>query len=377
MFTDYKGLIDIEKVLKDEYNYTFNGDLRELYSQPFIELEGEGTNALCWIKYRGDSYLFKCFPDFKNNVWGELLSQEFAKKLGLPCAEYHAAYFRDKKGVLSKQILKDDETLILGYEIFQDFFTSETKKGTLKETLMKKYDNYLIPEEIRNYNSLTQSNAVFSRLNTLDQVWDILAERKDLKTDEIPNIINSYVNMLLFDIFTLQGDRHPNNWGLIKNGDNYRASPLFDNSTSFGLGSPFMESRIANFKNDFMNARRVKDYDVIDETIYLARPSFTLSNDNIKNDDKESSLDVFRDFIRKTGSESVKYIEPFFREINELNLENIVKKVSLENGIKMSDDLLGYIYNVFSYHQRKLATVMDMEYQGGSKNNAGESNKRI
>lgn len=57
MFDDYKGFIDIEEVLKNEYNYTFNGDLRDLYSQPFIELEGEGTNALCWIKYRGNSYL--------------------------------------------------------------------------------------------------------------------------------------------------------------------------------------------------------------------------------------------------------------------------------------------------------------------------------
>lgn len=377
MFDDYKGFIDIEEVLKNEYNYTFNGDLRDLYSQPFIELEGEGTNALCWIKYRGNSYLFKHFPDFKNNVWGELLSQEFAKKLGLPCAEYHAAYFRDKKGVLSKQMLKEDETLILGYEVFQDFFTSETKKGTLKETLKKKYDSYLIPEEIRNYNSLTQSNPVFSRLNTLDQVWDILAERKDLKSEEVPNIINSYVNMLLFDIFTLQGDRHPNNWGLIKKGDTYRASPLFDNSTSFGLGFPFMDKVVTNFKNAFMYARFSRDYEQIDKIVYLTRPSFTLSSDNIKNGEKESSLDVFRDFIRKTGSESIKYIEPFFREINELNLENMIEKVSLENGIEMGDDLLGYIYNVFSYHQKKLATVMDMEYQGGSKNNAGESSKRI
>ncbi len=55
----------------------------------------------------------------------------------------------------------------------------------------------------------------------------------------------------------------------------------------------------------------------------------------------------------------------------------MIEKVSLENGIEMSDDLLGYICNVFSYHQKKLATVMDMEYQGGSKNNAGESSKRI
>ena len=183
--------------------------------------------------------------------------------------------------------------------------------------------------------------------------------------------------MLLFDIFTLQGDRHPNNWGLIKNGDDYRASPLFDNSTSFGLGSPFMNKTITNFKNAFMYARFSKDYEQVDKIVYLTRPSFTLSSDNIKNNNKESSLDVFRDFIRKTGSDSLRYIKPFFKEMDEFNLEDIIGEISLENGIEMNDDLLGYICNVFSYHQRKLATVMDMEYQGGSKNNAGESSKRI
>lgn len=365
MFNDYTGLIDLEKVLKDEYNYVFNGNLIDLYSQSFIELEGEGTNALCWIKYHDNSYLFKYFPDFKNNVWGELLSQEFAKKLGIPCAEYHTAFFRDKKGLLSKQMLEEKETLILGYEVFQDFLNSATKKGKKKDILKKIFDNYLIPEKIRNYSSLTQSNAVFSRLNTLDQIWDILEEKNDIKEDEIQIIINSFVNMLLFDIFTLQGDRHPNNWGLIKTEKSYRASPLFDNSTSFGLGSPFMDKTITNFKNEFMYAKSVEDYERVDKIVYLARPSFTLSNDNIKNNDKESSLDVFRDFIRKTGQDSLKYIKPFFREMNAFNLENIIEKISLENGIEMYDDLFGYIYNVFNYHQRKLENVIDREYNSG------------
>lgn len=99
-----------------------------------------------------------------------------------------------------------------------------------------------------------------------------------------------------------------------------------------------MDKVVTNFKNAFMYARFSRDYEQIDKIVYLTRPSFTLSSDNIKNGEKESSLDVFRDFIRKTGSESIKYIEPFFREINELNLENMIEKVSLENGIEMSDD---------------------------------------
>lgn len=379
MFDDYKGFIDIDKVLKDEYNYTFNGDLKELYSMPFIEIEGEGVDALCWIKYKNDSYLFKSLKDFEYNVWGELLSEEFAKRLNIPCASYRAAQFGNKKGVLSKQMLKSDETLILGSEIFQDFFNQKTRDGDLEKILKEKFDLYEIPKEIRNYDSFRQSNSVFKRLNNLEQVWDILATRKDISEEELTTLVNSYTKMFLFDIFTLQADRHPNNWGVVKTETGkYKTSPLFDNSTSFGLGYPFMERRVANFKNEFMNARFSRDYQGIDNAIYKASPSFTLSSDNIKTDKKDTSIEIFRDFIRKTGSSSLMYVRPLFSIINSENLEEIIKEVSLRNGLEMNDNLESYIYNVFDYHHNKLATIMDKEYQGGSsKNDTEKSARRI
>lgn len=378
MFTDYKGLINIDKVLKDEYDYTFKGDLKELYSMPFIEIEGEGVDALFWIKYKNDSYLFKVLPDFEYNVWGELLSEEFAKRLNIPCASYRAAYFGDKKGVISKQMLKDDETLILGSEIFQDFFNQETRNGNLEKILKEKFDLYEIPKEMRNYDSFRQNDSVFKRLNNLEQVWDVLATRKDISEEELTTLVNSYTKMLLFDIFTMQADRHPNNWGVVKTADGrYKPSPLFDNSTSFGLGYPFMERRVANFKNEFMNARFSRDYQSIDNAIYKASPSFTLSSENMKIDKKDTSLEIFRDFLRKTGSSSLMYVRPLFSTINSENLEQIIKDVSLRNGLEMSDNLESYIYNVFDYHHNKLATIMDKEYQGGSKDDTEKSVRRI
>ena len=135
--------------------------------------------------------------------------------------------------------------------------------------------------------------------------------------------------------------------------------------------------QMANLKNDFMYARTLKDYSLVEKDIYLSRPSFTLSNENIKNNDKQSALIVFQDFIRKTGTDSIKYIAPFFREMTEDNLEMMIGKIENENGIKMSDELSGYIYNIFNYHQQKLNTVMNLEYQGGSKNDTGKSSRRI
>ena len=40
------GIVDIEKYLKDKFDYSFNGDLDEFYNKKIIEFEGNGVNAL-------------------------------------------------------------------------------------------------------------------------------------------------------------------------------------------------------------------------------------------------------------------------------------------------------------------------------------------
>ena len=38
-----KGIVDIEKYLKDKFDYSFNGDLDEFYNKKNIEFEGNGV----------------------------------------------------------------------------------------------------------------------------------------------------------------------------------------------------------------------------------------------------------------------------------------------------------------------------------------------
>ena len=78
MFEDYKGVIHLEQVIKEKYHYQYE-DLITLSSQSFIELEGNGKDALCWIIYDNEKYLFKPLEEADYNVWGELLSEEIAK----------------------------------------------------------------------------------------------------------------------------------------------------------------------------------------------------------------------------------------------------------------------------------------------------------
>ena len=63
--------------------------------------------------------------------------------------------------------------------------------------------------------------------------------------------------------------------------------------------------------------------------------------------------------------------------MTEDNLQLMIGKIENENGIRMSDELSGYIYNIFNYHQQKLNTIMSLEYQGGSKSDTGKSTRRI
>ena len=53
------GIVDIEKYLKDKFDYSFNGDLDEFYNKKNIEFEGNEVNALFWIDYGIERYLLK------------------------------------------------------------------------------------------------------------------------------------------------------------------------------------------------------------------------------------------------------------------------------------------------------------------------------
>lgn len=53
------GIVDIEKYLKDKFDYSFNGDLDEFYNKKNIEFEGNEANALFWIDDGIERYLLK------------------------------------------------------------------------------------------------------------------------------------------------------------------------------------------------------------------------------------------------------------------------------------------------------------------------------
>lgn len=360
MFEKYNELISIEKVLKDTYNYGFNGNLKDLLKQKFIEVEGNGVDALFWITYNGEKYLFKSLNDSKYNVWGEILSSYMAEYLNILHAEYRIASFDGKLGVISKSIIKGKEKLILGSELFQEFYNLYPYKND-NESLInnnKFRKLYEIPDTFLNLNIHDRKRLFFNYLNNLDIISSVINMAPNMSSEEKMNIVNGVKLTMIFDIITLQYDRHPNNWGVIKN-KGYEFGSLFDNSTSFGLGYLNMQARVVNFAHSIFDARQSATFCGIDEEkairdiIYDKCPNLVCDTDDSIDPIrkiKKTIPEVLEHFLQLSSMEETDEIISMILSVDSNLIENLIIRAEEENHIKMDEQLKIYILTLFDNH---------------------------
>lgn len=180
-------------------------------------MECNGVTATCWIKYNGEKYLFKPMEDSNINWWGELLSYQLAKKLGIPCCKYRACKLGDEYGVITEIANKNNQTLILGCEIFQRYLNQyPVKNGKISalenEEFLKLFS---IPKEFLDFNHYDQQRHLFNYLNNLEHIDLILSGFKNyplisnnqkhyLMSEECINRNIDFLTLtVLFDIITL------------------------------------------------------------------------------------------------------------------------------------------------------------------------------
>ena len=123
-----KFMININKYLKEKFNYNYTGDKQDFYNQDFIEFEGNGKDALFWLIDGNDRYLFKKIDNYEFNIWGELLAMEFAKEVGFDCANYEFAKFEDMFGFVTKSFVNNNESLINFTEVMQRSINDKCSK---------------------------------------------------------------------------------------------------------------------------------------------------------------------------------------------------------------------------------------------------------
>lgn len=174
-YRDKDGFLNL-----DVLNLNFTEDSREKV--------GKENRLKNWVDFSGTEVLLKgesedVFLDEKQNgaIYSELIIEELAKQIGLPCAYYDLIKINGKKGTLSKKMFKDDKTdLISLYSLIGD---------------TKFYEDY---PEMSEY------------LEVEDKLYSIL-KQEEIKEEEIISIIKDYRKQMAFFIMTCSIDKHTEN----------------------------------------------------------------------------------------------------------------------------------------------------------------------
>lgn len=351
------GVLNIEKYLKDKFDYSFKGNLDEFYNKDFIEFEVNGVNALFWINEGNDRYLFKEIKEFEYNMWGELLSKEFADELGIKCAKYGLASFNDKKGFLTKSFIKENDELIHGNELIQ-----RAIDNNISQVITEKAEN--IAKENKCNTSTTRSK----KLNNFKDMCEIINKNQKISEEEKKNIKYNLAVLLCFDMITMQQDRHPNNYGLLKKDDKYTFSPIFDNNCSFGLEYFDMNKRCTDYFRDTQDYRMLRNEDLI-----KAYKGFNLSYNYSGNN---SNVDCLKEMLESEDIDFVSILSSMCEICDVDYLENTIKKLEDKYNIAMRNDVYFYITNLYENNLNYIKNEID-KYMKGDNYGENQNDRRI
>lgn len=280
---------------------------------------------------------------------GRIIISRNGKILGFKCASYRACKLGNTIAVITQSIVKDNEKLILGTKIIEDFINA--------------YPNYE-DEMFNNIYDISNNNDnnnkyLLNYLNNLDHLWSIFSLRDDISEEEIGDIINFLLDQLIFDIITLQGDRHLNNWSVIYDNSVYKTSKFFDNSTSFGLSYPDMLKRISDFLSTLSSSKFTRNKSYVNELIYMAYPSLTLTSSNIiDSKSKDSALKVLKDFLNMTDDNTNMKYSKLIAQLNSDVFDNMIQSAEKNNGLVMKPEVYQYITSLFNEHLSNLKNVL-------------------
>lgn len=209
-----------------------------------------------------------------------------------------------------------------------------------------------------------QDESFAMQANNLFDLWsmiDIYIKKNGLGDEKTSIALNnSLYNIFIYDMLTLQGDRHPDNWGLIVNRKKgtVRMAPIFDNSNIFNLNRSKtinnMDTEINSVKKEKSPNKKERMQERIKRSIYHPKPRLGIdskrSNDYLKQATelvKQYSGEDLKALEKKLTDLDENVISFIFADIQSTTrkqIPDIVKNIVSES-IKMNRDSILTIIN--------------------------------
>ena len=163
--------------------------------------EGSGRSEKIWLMNPDTEQigLFKFKKDeTTTDHISECVAYELAKMIGIPCAKFELGTYHGREGSISYNIVNQkDMILIEGIYCISLIYPNFDAEKIMDMETGEKYSIEMIKKV----------------LGPLD-------------------LFKEFLPVLIFDFLIGNTDRHQSNWALLREGNNLRISPLYDNSSS-------------------------------------------------------------------------------------------------------------------------------------------------
>ena len=364
LFKRVEGRIDINNEIENG-NIVVNEE----------EQRGARTNKFWFNNYE---YMYKDVYQLTYEDYAEMIAYKIADQLGLECAKYDLAIFNGNRGVITENIIKDNnnEEMLSGTEIIAMVYTEyflpnlpNDKQIELRDKLIllakeisnKKIDysnnhiNYPEIEEIYEYldnisdsynSELIEMKNGIIKANNLYDIWNVLEiyakiNNLDFNTEET---MNNLINMFIFDIITSQGDRHADNWSIIKNNkdNSIRLCPLYDNSGICDLnrekGMKSILEYIQSLNNPTLHEKKKQKIEkLLEKTIDHNNSGLKVDLTDVNKKNKNKIM--MEKFIDYSSEEFTERIISMIKKLDEGTLDFIFLEIEKEIQDKIPEEV--------------------------------------
>jgi hypothetical protein len=182
-------------------------------------IEAAGAKAKSWFVDPSTPDVKYLWKERKSNTgedWSELIACKLAELLGLPCAEYRLARYGEVRGVISRSFVPPQGELINGTELILELVPDYTDLGYFKRSP-----------------------------HTLERVLGILRDKQVqippdfIAPEGVETATDVLTGYLLLDAWIGNGDRHDENWAVLRMQHSSKSAilhlaPTYDHAACLG-----------------------------------------------------------------------------------------------------------------------------------------------
>lgn len=285
-------------------------------------LEQLGTKPKFWFSdEHGKRYLFKLNRSegegSTGEDWGEKVTAELCRLLGLPHAQYEFATWKNQTGVVSLSFVPERGTWVAGNEVLV-----RIDKGYPREKFYRVRQHTL-----RLVLTIIKLDIVLLPLN-----WNGFGD--------VQSALDVFIGYLMLDAWVANQDRHHENWGFIVSPDRtIHLAPTFDHASSLGWN-----------ETDETRTQRLTTRDRrrgMDRYVTRALSAFFSTPNSNK---PMPTLDVFREASKIRPLAAKAWLDRL-SQISDNDVRHIFEQIPAE---RMSDSARQFAMKMLELNQKRL-----------------------